>query len=63
MLNIVVGEVVDVQPHPSADSLYVEKIDLGEVQAASCRLFLFGCLVGVLYCYHSEREGMVFEVG
>lgn len=30
MLNIVVGEVVDVQPHPSADSLYVEKIDLGE---------------------------------
>jgi glutamyl-tRNA synthetase len=29
-LNIVVGKILDVQQHPDADSLYIEKIDLGE---------------------------------
>jgi len=30
LLDIRVGKVVEVGPHPDADSLYVEKIDLGE---------------------------------
>lgn len=29
-LDIRVGKIVDVKKHPDADSLYVEKIDLGE---------------------------------
>jgi methionine--tRNA ligase beta chain len=29
-LNIRVGKIVEVKKHPDADSLYVEKIDLGE---------------------------------
>lgn len=29
-MDIRVGKIVDVQRHPDADSLYVEKIDLGE---------------------------------
>ncbi|KAJ3070665.1 hypothetical protein HDU98_006309, partial [Podochytrium sp. JEL0797] len=29
-LDIVVGKIVEVAPHPDADSLYVEKIDIGE---------------------------------
>jgi tRNA-binding EMAP/Myf-like protein len=28
-LDIRVGKVVDVEKHPEADSLYIEKIDLG----------------------------------
>lgn len=28
-LDIRVGKIVDVQKHPDADSLYVEKIDVG----------------------------------
>ena len=30
MLDIRVGQIVKVQQHPNADSLYVEDIDLGE---------------------------------
>ena len=30
MLDIRVGQVVKVEQHPNADSLYVEEIDLGE---------------------------------
>lgn len=29
-LNIRVGKIVEVSKHPDADSLYVEKIDIGE---------------------------------
>jgi len=32
-LDIRVGKIVDVQKHPEADALYVEKIDLGEYSA------------------------------
>ena len=32
LLDIRVGKVVEVGPHPDADSLYVEKIDLGEAE-------------------------------
>ncbi|KAJ3287434.1 Tyrosine--tRNA ligase, cytoplasmic [Rhizoclosmatium sp. JEL0117] len=31
-LDIVVGKIVEVGPHPDADSLYVEKIECGEAQ-------------------------------
>ncbi|KAI9337989.1 tRNA synthetases class I, catalytic domain-containing protein [Obelidium mucronatum] len=31
-LDIVVGKIIDVQNHPDADSLYVEKIDCGEAE-------------------------------
>ena len=31
-LDIRVGKIVEVGPHPDADSLYVEKIDLGEAE-------------------------------
>ena len=30
MLDIRVGQIVRVEQHPNADSLYVEQIDLGE---------------------------------
>ena len=29
-LDIRVGKIIDVQKHPNADSLYVEKVDIGE---------------------------------
>jgi tRNA-binding EMAP/Myf-like protein len=32
LLDIRVGEVIDVEPHPSSDTLYVEKINVGEPQ-------------------------------
>lgn len=31
-LDIRVGQIIEVSKHPDADSLYVEKIDLGEVE-------------------------------
>lgn len=31
-LDIRIGKIVEVSKHPDADSLYVEKIDLGEVE-------------------------------
>lgn len=31
-LKLVVGTVVSVEPHPSADKLYVLRVDLGEVE-------------------------------
>ncbi|KAJ3061128.1 hypothetical protein HDU99_005657, partial [Rhizoclosmatium hyalinum] len=31
-LDIVVGKIVEVGPHPDADSLYIEKIECGEAQ-------------------------------
>lgn len=31
-LDIRVGKIVDVQRHPDAEALYVEKIDLGETE-------------------------------
>lgn len=29
-LDIRVGKIIDVEKHPNADSLYVEKVDVGE---------------------------------
>lgn len=38
MLDIRVGQIVNVEQHPNADSLYVEEIDLGEDKPRQVRL-------------------------
>lgn len=37
-LDIRVGQIVKVDRHPNADSLYVEEIDLGEEQPRQARI-------------------------
>lgn len=43
-LDIRVGKIVEVSRHPDADSLYVEKIDLGELEALPLKESLHGYL-------------------
>lgn len=39
-LDIRIGKIVEVKRHPDADSLYIEKIDLGNIYAYVKRLLL-----------------------
>ena len=36
-LDIRVGRIISVEPHPNAESLYLEQIDLGEGQPRQAR--------------------------
>lgn len=40
-LDIRIGKIVEVAMHPDADTLYVEKIDLGEGEPRTVRIFFF----------------------
>lgn len=43
-LDIRVGKIIDVEMHPDADTLYVEKIDLGETEP---RTVIFSFLTSI----------------
>lgn len=56
--NFVVGKVVEVEKHPNADSLYVEKIDLGE--ASGPRTIVSGLVKFISVDDFKDRLVVVF---
>lgn len=43
-LDLRIGKIVDVQKHPDADALYLEKIDVGEDKPRTGKIILFNSL-------------------
>lgn len=52
-LDIRVGKIVEVEMHPDADTLYVEKIDLGEGEPRTVNAFFFVTPVVIYISYHT----------
>ena len=50
MLDIRVGQIVNVSQHPDADALYVEEIDIGEEQPRQVRALLLSYSCQSLTC-------------
>lgn len=62
MLDIRVGQIVKVDQHPNADSLYLEEIDLGEGQPRQVCGHLLSVMLISYLCVVLMFVGLVFLV-